>query len=137
MPENKSKKDKNDAPRLGDTAAAGERFDLDDVLAVGGDPVALPIVPNNYEPVPISFLGVDYAIGRRYTGSTVREFFALMRVTGTDRAAEVLDIVLTDGDPNQLWSDISPLSIYESNKLFEAIYKIAGLMNLSGKFLAS
>ncbi|WP_206492332.1 hypothetical protein [Rhodococcus sp. KRD162] len=150
MPENKSK---NKDPRPVDTDEAGitpspeveaadptertEPFDLESVLAVGGPPVKLPIVWNDYRPVPIVFDGNVYLVGRRYSAKTVRKFFKLLRTTGVDVGDQVLDIVLTEGDPEQLWGHIGQLSIYESNKLFEAIYKIAGLMSLSGKFLAS
>lgn len=151
MPENKSK---NKDPRPVDTDEAGvtlpveedttkevedrrEPFDLESVLAVGGPPVKLPIEWNDFRPVPIVFDGVEYVIGRRYSGKTVRKFFKLMRTTGDDIADQILDIVLTEGDPKQLWRDLGVLSMPESDKLFATIYKIAGLMSLSGKFLAS
>ncbi|OZE14594.1 hypothetical protein CH255_03630 [Rhodococcus sp. 05-2255-2A2] len=157
MPENKSK---NKPPRPVDTDGAGsnpsaqqhdvppqpvesesderkEPFDLESVLAVGGPPVALPIVWNDFTSVPIVFEGVVYSVGRRYSAKTVRKFFKLLRTTGGDVGDEVLGIVLAEGDPKQLWADIGELSLYESNALFAAIYKIAGLMSLSGKFLAS
>lgn len=151
MPENKSK---NKDPRPVDTDEAGvtlpveedttkdaeerrEPFDLDSVLAVGGPPVALPIVWNDYQPVQIVFEGNVYSVGRRYSAKTVRKFFKLMRTTGDGVPDQILDIVLTDGDPKQLWADLGELSMPESNKLFATIYKIAGLMSLSGKFLAS
>lgn len=151
MPENKSK---NKDPRPVDTDEAGvtlppeddttkdsekrrEPFDLESVLAVGGPPVALPIVWNDFSSVPIVFDGVEYSVGRRYSAKTVRKFFKLLRTTGVDVGDQVLDIVLAEGDPKQLWNDIGELSMYESNALFAAIYKIAGLMSLSGKFLAS
>lgn len=151
MPENKSK---NTGPRPVDTDEAGappqpeedttndteerqEPFDLESVLAIGGPPVKLPIEWNDYSPVPIVFDGVEYSVGRRYSAKTVRKFFKLLRTTGVDVGDQVLEIVLAEGDPKQLWNDIGELSIYESNALFAAIYKIAGLMSLSGKFLAS
>lgn len=151
MPENKSK---NKDPRPVDTDEAGvtpqpvdaatkgteerrEPFDLESVLAVGGPPVQLPIEWNDYSPVPIVFDGVEYMVGRRYPAKTVRKFFKLLRTTGVDVGDQVLEIVLAEGDPKQLWNDIGELSMYESNALFAAIYKIAGLMSLSGKFLAS
>ncbi|OZE90213.1 hypothetical protein CH302_27570 [Rhodococcus sp. 15-2388-1-1a] len=148
MPENKSK---NKDPRPVDTDEAGvtpppeetesadgtEPFDLESVLAVGGPPVQLPITWNDYRPVPIVFDGHVYSVGRRYSAKTVRKFFAMMRKTGDDVPDRILDIVLTEGDPQQLWKDLGELSMPESNKLFATIYKIAGLMSLSGKFLAS
>ncbi|AJW38576.1 hypothetical protein NY08_544 [Rhodococcus sp. B7740] len=151
MPENKSK---NKDPRPVDTDEAGappqpeedttndaeerrEPFDLESVLAVGGPPVKLPIEWNDYRPVPIVFDGVEYVIGRRYSAKTVRKFFKLMRTTGEDVADQILGVVLTEGDPKQLWKDLGVLSMPESDKLFATIYKIAGLMSLSGKFLAS
>ncbi|OZD74897.1 hypothetical protein CH273_25765 [Rhodococcus sp. 05-339-2] len=151
MPENKSK---NKDPRPVDTDEAGappqpeedtthdteerrEPFDLESVLAVGGPPVKLPIEWNDYRPVPIVFDGVEYMIGRRYSAKTVRKFFKLMRTTGEDVADQILGVVLTEGDPKQLWKDLGVLSMPESDKLFATIYKIAGLMSLSGKFLAS
>jgi hypothetical protein len=157
MPENKSK---NKSPRPVDTDEAGdtpsaqehdvppqpveaesddrkEPFDLESVLAVGGPPVELPIVWNDFTSVPIVFEGNVYHVGRRFSAKTVRKFFALLRTPGEDVSVKVLDIVLTDGDPKKLWEHIGELSIYESNKLFSTIYKIAGLMSLSGKFLAS
>lgn len=104
-------------------ASAPVRIELTDALAVASAP-----------PVPISFRGQDYAVKRGYTPAEVLEFFDLFKV---HKHEEILQMLICEGDPVELWEAIGKRSPAEFfNVYLPNLCKLAGLMNAAGEFLA-
>ncbi|MDF3308711.1 hypothetical protein P3H15_27210 [Rhodococcus sp. T2V] len=86
------------------------------------------------DPVPIAFLGKPYSVRRGYAPEEVLEFFNLSRKRLYDK---ILEMLICEGDPAELWAAFEKRSMPELMHVYlPRIYKIAGLMNAQGEFLA-
>lgn len=116
--------------------AAEVRDDTEKGVAPDPQPIELTdglAIPNGL-PEPITFLGKHYSVRRGYSPNEVLNFFNLSQQHKYD---EILQMVICEGDPAQLWDDIGTRSVPEMLKVYlPTIYKLAGLMSPQGEFLA-
>lgn len=117
-----------------------KRAESRDDTTEGAVPAPQPIeltdglaIPNGL-PEPITFLGKAYSVRRGYSPNEVLNFFNLSQQHKYD---EILEMVICEGDPAQLWDDIGTRSVPEMLHVYlPTIYKLAGFMSPQGEFLA-